>query len=180
MPSGIRPRLRFSNKFVRQPTVMLDLHLLDLLLPTMRLDILVVRQRKIVLLRRGDSASRCRSAMRLFLDRHLVRRRRLVHRPLVLLRLVLRRRVILCVDAARLVVDEVPLRRVQSPGLLRVVYLRGEASRRAVDVAAGLHVDVVLAVDEVPCRRPQPPGLLRVCLLQRPSACFVASPTRLP
>ena len=37
MPSGICLRLSFSNNFVRQPTVILDLHLLDLLLPTMRL-----------------------------------------------------------------------------------------------------------------------------------------------
>ena len=46
--------------------------------------------------------------------------------------------------------DKVPRRRLQSPGLLRVVDLRGEASRSAVDVGAGLHVDVVLVVDEVP------------------------------
>ena len=95
------------------------------------------------------------------LDLHLVRRCRLVHHPLVLLRLVLRRRVVLCVDAVRLVVDEVPRRRLLSPGLLRVEDLPGEASRSAVDVAAGLHVDVVLVVDEVPRRRLQPPGLLR-------------------
>ena len=50
--------------------------------------------------------------MRLLLDRYLVRCRRLVYRPLVLLRLVLRRRVVLCVDAVRLVVDEVPRRRL--------------------------------------------------------------------
>ena len=87
---------------------------------------------------------------------------------------------ILCVDAVRLVVDEVPRRRLQSPGLLRAVDLHGEASRSAVDVAAGLHVDVVLVVDEVPRRRLQPPGLLRAYPLQRPSASFVASPTRLP
>ena len=88
--------------------------------------------------------------MRLFLNRDLARRRRFVHRPLVLLCLVLRRRVVLCVDAARLVVDKVPRRRLQSPGLLRVVDLRGEASRSAIDVGAGPHVDVVLVVDEVP------------------------------
>ena len=52
-------------------------------------------------------------------------------------------------------------RRLQSPGLLRVVDLRGEASRSAVDVASGLHVDV-LVVDEVPRRRLQPPGLCSV------------------
>ena len=158
----------------------LGLHLLDLLLPMMRLGLLVVRLRKIVLPLRGKSVPRCRSTMRLLLDLHLVRRRRLVHRPLVLLCLVLRRRVVLSVDAVRLVVDEVPRRRLQSPGLLRVVDLRGEASRSAVDVAAGLHVDVVLVVDEVPRRRLQPPGLLRPYPMQRPSASFVASPTRLP
>ena len=118
--------------------------------------------------------------MRLLLDRHLVQRRRLVHPALVLLRLVLRRRVVLCVDAVHLVKGEVPRRRLQSPGLLRVVDLRGEASRSAVDVATGLHVDVVLVVDEVPRRRQQPPGLLPAYPLQRPSASFVATPTRLP
>ena len=56
----------------------------------------------------GGVSPRRRSTMRLLLDRHLVRRRGLVHRPLVLLCLVLRRRVVLCVDAVRLVVDEVP------------------------------------------------------------------------
>ena len=154
--------------------------LLDLLLPTMRLGLLVVRLRKIALPRRGDSVPRCRSTMRLLLDRHLVRRRRLVRRPLVLLRLVLRRRVVLCMDAVRLVVDEVPRRRLQSPDPLRVVDLRGDASRSTVDVAAGLHVDVVLVVDVVPRRRLQPPGLLRAYPPQRPSASFIASPTRLP
>ena len=59
----------------------------------------------------------------------------------------------LFVDAVRLVLDEVPRNRLQSTGLLRVVDLRGEASRSAVDVAAGLHVNVVLVVDEVPRRR---------------------------
>ena len=127
----------------------------------MRLGLLVVRLRKISLPRRGNSVPWCRSTVRFLLDRHLVRRRRLVHRPLVLPRLVLRRRVVLCVDAVRLVVDEVPRRRLQSPGLLCVVDLRGEASRSAVDVATGLHVDVVLVVNEVPRRRLQPPGLLR-------------------
>ena len=37
------------------PTVILDLHLLDLLLPTMRLGLLVVRLRKVALPRRGES-----------------------------------------------------------------------------------------------------------------------------
>ena len=160
--------------------MILDLHLLDLLLPTMRLGLLVVRLRKIALPRREESVPRCCSTMRLFLDRHRVRHRRLVHRPLVLLRLVLRRRVVLCLDAVHLVVDEVPRRCLQSPALLRVVDLSGEASRSAVDVAAGLHVNVVLVVDEVPRRRLQPPGLLRAYPLQRPSASSVASPTRLP
>ena len=40
--------------------------------------------------------------------------------------------------------------RLQSLGLLRVVDLRGEASRSAVNLAEGLHVDAVLVVDEVP------------------------------
>ena len=39
---------------------------------------------------------------------------------------------------------------------------------------------VRLVVDEVPRRRLQPPGLLRAYPLQRPSASFVASPTRSP
>ena len=101
MQSGICLRFSFSNKFVRQPTVILDLHLLDLLPPTMRLGLLVVRLRKIALPCRWESVPRCRSTTRLLLDRHLVRRRRLVHRPLVRLRLVLRRRGVLCVDAFR-------------------------------------------------------------------------------
>ena len=42
MPSGIRLGLSFSNKYVLQPTVIFDLHLLDLLLPTMCLGLLVV------------------------------------------------------------------------------------------------------------------------------------------
>ena len=87
--------------------------------------------------------------------------RRMVHRPLVLLHLVLRRRGVLCVDAVCLVVDEVPRRRLQSPGLVRVVDLRREASPSAGDVAAVVHVNVVLVVDEVPRRRLQPPRLLR-------------------
>ena len=180
MPSAICLRLNFSNKFVRQPTVILNLHLLDLLLPTMRLGLLVVRLRKIALPLRGESLSRCRSTMLFLLHRHLVRRRRLVHCPLVMLRLVLRRKVVLCLDTVRLVVDEVPRQRLQSPGLLHVVDLHGEASRSAVDVAASLYVDVVLVVNEVARRRLQPPGLLRAYPLQRPSASFVASPTRLP
>ena len=105
----------FPNKFVAQPTLILNLHLLDLLLPTMRLGRLVVRLTKIGLPRRGKSVPRCRSTMRLLLDRHQVRRRRLVHRPLVLLRLILRRRLVLCVDVVHLVVDEVPRRRLQPP-----------------------------------------------------------------
>ena len=177
---GDLPAIELLEQFVRQPNVILGLHLLDLLLPTMRLGLLVARPRKIALLRRGESVPRCRSTMRRLLDRRLVRRRHLVHRPLVLLRLVLRRRVVLCVDAVRLVADEVPRRRLQSPDLLRVVDLREEASRSAVDVAAGLHMDVVLVVDEVRRRRLRPPGLLGAYPLQIPSASFVASPTRLP
>ena len=133
----------------------------------------IVRLKKIVLPRRGESAPRWRQTVRLLLDRHLVRRRRMVHRPLVLLRLLLRRRVILCVNAVRLVVDEVPRGRLQSLGLLRVVDMCGEASRSAVDTGADLYVDVALVVDEVPRRRPQPPGLLRAYPLRRPSASFV-------
>ena len=93
--------------------MILDLHLLDLLLPTMHLGFQLERRRKIDLPRLGESVPRCRSTMRLILDRHLIRRRRLVHRPLFLLRLVLHRRVVLCVDAVRLVVEGVPPLRLQ-------------------------------------------------------------------
>ena len=167
-PSGIRLRLSFSNKFLRQPTVILDVHLLDPLLPTMRLGFLVVRLRKIALPRRGESVPRCRSTVRLLLDRHLVRRRRLVYRPLVLLHLVLRRRVVMRVDAVRVVVEEVPRRRSQSTGLLGVVDQRGEASRSWSARGRGF------------TSAPEPPGLLRAYPLQRPSVSFVAPPTRLP
>ena len=44
MPSGIRLRLSFSNKFVKQPSLILDLHLLDLLLPTICLRLLYISE----------------------------------------------------------------------------------------------------------------------------------------
>ena len=212
MPSRICLPLSFSNNCLKQPNVILYLHLLNLPLLKMRLGILVVRLKKIAVPRRGELAPRCRSTMRLLLDRHLVRRRRLVHCPLVLLRLVKiavprrgesaprcrstmrllldhhlvrrrrlvhcplallrlvqRRTVVLCVDAVRLVVDEVPRRRLQSPGLFRAVDLLGEASRSAVNVAAGLswiryscstwfHVDVCnhqVCIERTHCKNHQ-------------------------
>ena len=77
--------IELLGQCVRQPIVILDLHLLDLLLPTMRLGLLVVHLRKTALPSGGESIPRWRSMMRLPLDRHLVRRRLLAHRPLVLL-----------------------------------------------------------------------------------------------
>ena len=105
MPLGLCLRFSFSNKFVRKPTEVLDFPLLDLLLPTMRLGLMVVRLKKIALPRWGESVPRGRSTMYLLQDRQLVQRRHLVYLSLVLPRLVLRRTVALCVDAARLVVE---------------------------------------------------------------------------
>ena len=50
--------IELLGQCVRQPTVILDLHLLNLLLPTMHLGRLVVRRRKIAQLRRGESVPR--------------------------------------------------------------------------------------------------------------------------
>ena len=60
---------------------------------------------------------------------NLVLRRRLVRRVLVLLQLVLHRGVVPCVGVVHLVVGVTPA------VALRVVHLRGEGSRRVVDVA---------------------------------------------
>ena len=62
---------------------------------------------------------------------------------------------------------------------------RGSAPTPAVTRSAsrgisGLHVDVILVMDEVPRRRLELPGLLRAYPPQKPSASFVASPTRSP
>ena len=161
MPSEIRLFLSFSNKSVKSPTETLELALLDLLPPMVRLRLPVARLRETALPRLGESAPLSRATVRLLLARHLVLRHRrvrhlilrhrLVHRRLVLLRLVLRRGVALRVDAVHLVGAEL------HAVVLRVVDLRGEAPRRAVvasrRVDAGWQADVVLVVDEVPRRR---------------------------
>ena len=133
MPSGTRLFLSFWNKSVKSPTETLELALLDLLPPMVRLTLPVARLRETALPRLGESAPLSRETVRLFLARHLVLRHRrfrrlilrhrLVHRRLVLLRLVLRRGVALRVDVVNLV--GVELHAV----VLRVVDLRGEAPR---------------------------------------------------
>ena len=113
MLSGTRLFLSFSNKSVKSPTETLELTLLDLLPPMVRLRRPVGSLRETALPRLGESARLSRATVRLPLARYLVLRHRrvrhlillhrLVHGRLVLLRLVLRRGVALRVDAVHLV-----------------------------------------------------------------------------
>ena len=150
MQSGTRLFLSFSNKSVKSPPETLELTLLDLLPPMVRLRLPVASLRETALPRLGESALLSRATVRLLLACNLVLRHRLVHRRLVLLSLALRRGVALRVDAVHLLGAEF------HAVVLRVVDLRGEAPRRAVvasrRVDAGWQADVVLVVDEVPRR----------------------------
>ena len=161
--------------------MILDLHLLNLLLPTMRLGLLVVRLRKIALPRREESVSPPVSVN----DASSPGSSPGPAPPLG------------SSPAGSAPSGTAPQGgsvrgrgssrggrgSAPTPAVTRSAPRGGsarEASRSKVDVAGGLHMDVVLVVDEVPPRRLQLPGLLRAYPLQIPSGSFVASPTRSP
>ena len=70
--------MSFSNKFVNSLTDTLELALLDLLPPMMRLRLPVPRLRETALPSLGESAPLSRAPVRLLLARHLVLRHRRV------------------------------------------------------------------------------------------------------
>ena len=167
------------NKFVRPPTVVLGLALLDHLhLPTVRLGLPAMRVEKTALPRMGEWVPLRRVKVRLLLVLHcpglhllglrrLVLRRRLVHRLLVLRHLVLRRVVALRRGVTLVAVV-----------VLRVVDLRGEVALHAVVVVR--RVGVVLVTDEVLRRRVLLPDRLRSNRTPKPSAKSVVFRTHSP
>ena len=132
MPSGTRQFSRFSRTSPPSTTVTLGSAPLTLLLPPR------MRLRTLALPRLKESALLSRVTVYLHLPHHLpvllrpvhhlVLRRRLVRRVLVLLQLVLHRGVVPRVCVVHLVVGVTPA------VAFRVVHLRGEGSRRVVDV----------------------------------------------
>ena len=144
-----------------------------------------VRQRTTSLPRLAESALLCRVTVHLHLphhlsvllrpDRHLVLRRRLVRRGLVLLQLLLHRGVVLRVGVVHFVVGVTPAQ------ALRVVHLRGEgiATRGERGSVSGRgscggrgSISTLLT--------PGLPGRYRSCLTRIPSASFVRFRTRFP